>query len=340
MSVLEGANPAGAPPIGQQPGLVFVETSDKGKTVRVPTLRIGPANIVVRGGFYKTAVVQDEELIEGERVADPDLFLARMKEAGLKADVFTFTQPVFETEPKHRYYFEWDNFAVVRVTSFKEWWSQLSDAVQRAVKKSKKLGVEIRETELDDAFVEGIRLINNETPVRQGRSFWHYQQEFDTVKAEQSTYPDRNIFIGAYLQGQLIGFVRIVKVGKVAEIINILSMVQHYDKRPANALMAKAVEVCEREGLTQLVYCNYVYRDPTSSLTEFKRRNRFEQVNVPRYYIPLTLKGRLVLMLKLHHGVKALIPLSVLRRLAAARAWFLEHVVVPLKSDKAREARS
>jgi len=341
MSVLEGATAAGAKPLDGPSGLVFIETSDKGKTVRVPTLKIGPANIVVRGKFLKMAVVQDEELIEGERVSDPALFVARMKEAGLKADIFTFVQPVSESEPRHSsYQFEWDNFAVVRITTYKEWWSQLSDAVQRAVKKAKKQGVEVREAELDDAFVEGIRLINNETPVRQGRSFWHYQQDFETVKAEHSTYPDRNIFIGAYLQGELIGFVRMVRVGRVAEIINILSMVQHYDKRPANALMAKAVEVCEREGLGQLVYCNYVYRDPNSSLTEFKRRNRFEQVNVPRYYIPLTLKGRLALKLKLHHGVKAMIPVSVLRRLAAARAWLLERVIVRGKSPRPTAVQS
>ena len=45
-----------------------------------------------------------------------------------------------------------------------------------------------------------------------------------------------------------------------------------------------------------MTYCNYVYNDPDSSLTEFKRRNGFEQVLVPRYYIPLTLKGEIALI--------------------------------------------
>jgi len=43
------------------------------------------------------------------------------------------------------------------------------------------------------------------------------------------------------------------------------------------------------------MYCNYIYNDPKSSLTEFKRRNGFEQVLLPRYYIPLTLKGKIAL---------------------------------------------
>jgi len=333
MSVFEGTGPAGAAPMEQEPAtLSFVETRVKGKTIKVPSVRVGAATIMVRGTFLRTAVVQDEELVEGDRIADPESALKRLKQSGLKADVFTFAQPLSDGSPRFRYYFEWDNLAVAHVSSFKAWWSELSDAVQRAVKKAKKLGVVVMRADFDDVFVQGICGINNETPVRQGRSFWHYNKDFETVKAENATYPDRNIFIGAYYEDELIGFVRMVRVGKVAEIINILSQMRHYDKRPANALMAKAVEVCEEEGLEQLVYCNYVYRDPNSSLTEFKRRNRFEQVLVPRYYIPLTLKGRIAIALKLHHGVKALIPLTVLRKLAALRTRVLERVMAPSKS--------
>jgi hypothetical protein len=330
MSVLESTGSAGVPPVEQKPvSLGFVETRVKGKTIRVPSVQVGAASIMVRGTFLKTAGVRDEELIEGERVGDPELVISRLRESGLKADILTFAQPLSESSPRHPYYHEWDNLAVAQVGSFKEWWAQLTDAVQRAVKKAKKLGVVVKRVEFDDAFVQGICNINNETPVRQGRSFWHYGKDFEEVKAENGTYPDRNIFLGAYYQDELIGFVRMVRVGKVAEIINILSQMRHYDKRPANALMAKAVEVCEEEGLAQLVYCNYVYRDPNSSLTEFKRRNRFEQVLVPRYYIPLTLKGRIAIALKLHHGFKALIPLPVLRRLAAIRVKVLGKVAAP-----------
>src|SRR5207249_9324012 len=128
---------------------------------------------------------------------------------------------------------------------------------------------------------------------------WHYQKDFQTVKAENSTYADRNIFIGAYYENELIGYVRMTSAGSIAHIVNILSKQRHYDKRPANALLAKAVEICEQRGFRCLVYCNYVYTDPNSSLTEFKRRNRFEPLLLPRYYIPLTIKGRIALKLQL-----------------------------------------
>ena len=43
-------------------------------------------------------------------------------------------------------------------------------------------------------------------------------------------------------------------------------------------------------------------------LTEFKRRNGFEQILLPRTYIPLTAKGRVALRLKLHRGTWAMLP--------------------------------
>jgi len=46
----------------------------------------------------------------------------------------------------------------------------------------------------------------------------------------------------------------------------------------------------------------------SDSLGRFKRSNGFVKRLVPRYYVPLTLKGKIVLLLHLHHGVKGLIP--------------------------------
>lgn len=204
---------------------------------------------------------------------------------------------------------------------------RLESSVRRAFRKAAKSGVVVKRAEFDDAFVNGIAGINNETPFRQGKAFWHYQKSFDAVKYENSTYPARNIFIGAYYENQLIGFIRIIYTDKVASIIQLLSMVKHYDKRPANALIAKAVEICEQEGFSHLMYCNYIYNDPNSSLTEFKRRNGFEQVLVPRYFIPMTLKGRIVLRLGLHRGFVQRIPKPILLRLLKIRnSWYEQRI--------------
>ena len=213
---------------------------------------------------------------------------------------------------------------MIPITTFSDWWEKrVEPSVRRAVRKATKEGVVVRPAELDDAFVKGIVEINNETPVRQGKSFWHFQKSFDAVKRENSTYADRNAFLGAYFKGEMIGFIRITYVDKVANVVQLLTMMKHYDKRPANALIAKAVEICEQKGMSYLMYCNYVYNDPESSLTEFKRRNGFEKVLVPRYYIPLTIKGKVALSLGLHHGPAQRIPKPLFRQFLRIRSlWY------------------
>jgi hypothetical protein len=310
----------------------YIEVKRKGKAVKVPATRIGDVTVLAEGRFMRIATVQDEELVQAEALRRPDAFIARLTTSTLKADLFTFAQKLPDVQPHHSYYYEWDNLAVIRISSYSAWWKQLSDPVQRAVKKAKKVGVIVKEVEFSDAFVDGIRGIYDETPVRQGRVFWHYQKSFETVKAENSTHAEHNAFIGAYFEEELIGFIRLVYVGSTAEIVQILSKTQHQDKRTTNALIAKAVEICEQRGIASLIYCNYVYKDPNSSLTEFKRRNGFEQILVPRYYIPLTWRGRLLMKLSLHHGIKGMLPLWLITLLLRARSWFSNRILAPMKS--------
>ena len=128
---------------------------------------------------------------------------------------------------------------------------------------------------------------------------------------------------GAYFEDELIGFTRLICVVGMASIIQVLSKMKHFDKRPQNAMIAKAVEFCEQNGLSHLTYCNYVYNDPDSSLTEFKRRSGFEQVLVPRYYVPLTPKGKIALKLGIHHGIVRRLPKGLVKQLLKARsAWY------------------
>jgi len=117
----------------------------------------------------------------------------------------------------------------------------------------------------------------------------------------------------------------------------ILALNSHHDKRPMNALLSKAMEVCAQKGVGYFVYGNYIYGNKKdSSLVEFKRRNGFEQVDFPRYYIPLTLKGRIYVTLRLYRGAVGLLPapmlnllLKIRNRLVAAK----KEAVVPAKED-------
>ncbi len=295
----------------------------KGKPVTVPSAHIEGRTVITSGKWLKTAAARDEDLIEGETLVDPESFVSQLKDSGLSADIFSFAHRLPTTSPKYDYHLEWDNLAVIPITTFSEWWEKrVESSVRRAVRKAAKQGLIVKAVEFDDEFVRGIVGINNESPTRQGKAFWHYQKSFEAVKEENSTYADRNLFLGAYFEDELVGFIRIVIINTEASIIQVLSKMKHFDKRPQNALIAKAVEICEQRGFSYLTYCNYVYNDPDSSLTEFKRRNGFEQVLVPRYYIPLTLQGRIALKLGIHHGPKKLIPKPVFKQLLRLRSYW------------------
>ncbi|MBZ5706577.1 MAG: hypothetical protein LAN63_14600 [Acidobacteriia bacterium] len=305
-----------------------VDIHVKGKPVRAVSTCVDGRTVIASGKWLKTAAVMDEELLEGEIVQNPDLFVSTLKTSELRADIFTFAQKVPDTTPKHKYHLEWDNAAVIPISTFSDWWEKRAEYdVRKAVKRAKKLGVVVKLSEYNDEFVEGICRIYNESPLRQGSLFTHYQKDFDSVKRENSTYLERSAYIGAYYNDELIGFIRMVYVGSIATTLQVISQKKHFDKKPTNALIAKAVEVCEMRGVSHFVYGSYVYNDPNSSLTEFKRRNGFEPMFLPRYYIPMTLKGKIALRANLHHQAAAWIPGPILGQLRRIRSlWYSRKV--------------
>lgn len=288
----------------------LTELTIKGKAIKSPSITINNKTLVVTGKWIRTVAVNDEAWIEGQAVNDPEIFIAELKQAKLKADIFTFAQKLPHTEPKYEFFMELDNYAVVPITSFDDWWTKrIPQVTRKNVRRSARMGVVVKVTDFDDELVKGIMKIYNESPIRQGRSFWHYGKDFDTVKKENSTYMSNSDFVCAYFNDELIGFIKLVYTGKEASIMQIISMIKHQDKRPTNALLSKAVAICETKGMEFFIYGQYVYGNNTRSpLIEFKQRNGFEMVNIPRYYVPLTIKGKIILKLKLHHGLVGLIP--------------------------------
>jgi len=203
-------------------------------------------------------------------------------------------------------------------------WEGLPQESRKHVRKSVKLGVQVRVVECDDEFAKGVTAIYNETPFRQGRPFSKYHYDLQTVKSELVQLRERSEYIGAYLNDTLIGFIKIVYLGPVASILSILSRADQYDKKVTNALLAKAVEVSCAKSKTHLLYGAYVYGNKTSSpMTEFKRRNGFVQILVPRYYIPLTFKGRICYRLGIHRGLIGILPEPLIGRLQKLRTSLL-----------------
>src|SRR5438093_1162771 len=100
-----------------------------------------------------------------------------------------------------------------------------------------------------------------------------------------------------------------------------------WDKRLMNALIAKAVELCQEKGISQLVYGRFVYgNNRQGSFVEFKRRNGFEQVKFPRYYVPLSLRGKVFVNLRLYRGLNGLIPEPFLQPLLRFRTWYCKAI--------------
>ncbi len=298
------------------------EVNMEGAALKVPSAEINGRTVIITGKWLKIAAVKDEDWQEGEIVPVPNQFIAEVRRLGNPgADVFTFSQKPTDPTPRFPFSYEWDSIAAIPITSFSHWWNNsVSTDLRHDVRRAAKRGVVVRPVSFTDDFVRAIMNIYDETPIRQGRPFWHYRKGFQAVKAANATYLERSDFLGAFCDDELIGFLKIVYVDHVARLMQIIAKDVHRDKRPMNALIAKAVEVSEAKGCSHLTYGKYCYSQGADSVTAFKHRNGFEEILVPRYYVPLTTKGRLALHLQLHHGVKALVPDPLLRSLKRMRA--------------------
>lgn len=304
--------------------LDYVEVASRGKTIRVPTVLVDGKTVTVTDGLVRVAAIFDEEFLEGELIEDVAAFIKKLLGQGLRPDILMFPQKIYEGAPKYHYPFEWDNAAVACTKSFDEWWAKLPQESRKNARRAAKRGVIVESVKFDNALVKGIKEIYDEMPVRQGKKFWHYGKDLETVRKENSTYVERSEFIGAYCAGELIGFIKFVYVDQVANMMQILAKASHYDKRPMNALIAKAVEVCQEKGIAHLVYGKFTYGNKEKSqLAEFKQRNGFIQMDFPRYFIPLTIKGKIFLRLRLHRGILGLLPSSLINILWRIRAALL-----------------
>jgi hypothetical protein len=301
------------------------EISVKGSWMRVPAHRVGRDLVIVRGKFLKVASVLNENWLATE-VTEPDTFLEALKKrtCRLRADIFTFAQLPPVAEPMHKYYFERESIAAVRTTSFEEWWNRLPHESRKNVRKAQKRGVSVVVQTLDDSLIRSLVELNNETPIRQNIPFPHYGKSADQVRKDQSTYLDRSDFIWAFLGDELIGFMKLVYRGDSASILQFISKTSHYDKKAGNAVLTKAVQLCSEKGISYLTYGMMDYGNKRqSSLRDFKIRNGFEEMLIPRYYAPVTAKGRLCLRMKLHRGLLGVLPPRVITVGVSARAqWY------------------
>lgn len=294
----------------RNPVVTTIEISRSGKMVRVPALPFQEKILIVEGSWLRTATIHDEEWL-ATGLEDPETCIGRLKEGPrpLAADLFTFAQQPPAVTPRYRYHMEPDSIAVTPIPSFRDWWDKLPQETRKNVRRSQKRGVDVRIRQLDNDLVQQLVELNNDSPMRQGRRNYHYGKSFEQVREDNSSFPDRSELIGAYAGEELIGFLKLVYRGEIASVLTLLTRNRDSDKRPANALLARAVELCCARGVSHLTYGLFNYGNKGDSpLREFKIRNGFDEMLVPRFYVPLTVRGTICMKLNLHRGLLGVLP--------------------------------
>jgi len=264
--------------------------------------------VVIRGSIVKTARLRDEYYVP---VNEPGPFIAAVCASGIKADLLTLVQEIHDETPKLSFHYEWDDLAVLPLSTYENWLNkQITFRPRNKFYKALKSGLEVKPVEFNDELVHSIIAVYNENPIRQGQRNRHYCKDFETVKREHSSFLDRSDFIGAYYQQQLIGFAKVTHVNDSSVFMNILAMISHRDKAPTNALLAKTIEICTHRKSRFLNYSTWGKRE---GLNKFKETNGFQHFKIPRYYVPLTMKGNLALRWNLHRQPIDYIPVEWVR---------------------------
>ena len=282
-----------------------------GRTVALMT--IDGSAICISGRLLKTGTVRDEPY---ECPKAPEKLVEKLRQEENKPDLFTFMQPIGDQPARHPFYYESESLAVLRITTFKDWWkNKIRTHTRNHIRKAQKKGVELRQVPFNEDLVRGVKAIYDECPLRQGKPFWHYRKDYETVRAGLATFLDRSDFIGAFWEGELIGFIKITSENGVAGLMHIISMIAHRDKAPTDALIMKAVELCAEKKISYLHYGLW----SSGGFGKFKENHSFERHDVPRYFVPLTAKGQLMLKLGLHRKIVDRLPPSWRQRLVSAR---------------------
>ena len=136
-------------------------------------------------------------------------------------------------------------------------------------------------------------------------------------------------FLVAYFNKEIIGFIKLLLHKDYAIASGTVYKTAHRNKSPLIAMLAKVVGICADEKIPYLTYGKYVYgKQGEDSLTQFKRYLGFRRIDVPRYYIPLSLRGKIGLKLGLHHSISEVLPGGVLRVLIRIRTLWYKRITM------------
>lgn len=258
-------------------------------------------NLWVFGRFPRIA-----RLEHFERVEDPYRLLAEVRNRAIGADLLSFVQRgLTDTTPRYDFHCEPEALALLPITSYRDWFEHKIKTQERnRIRKALKCGVEVRVVAFGEELMGGIKELYDEWPLRQGQLLAYHRQSPEYLWEDHARTLERSQFVGAFHGGQLIGFAKVVHDEEVSHIVKLIAGLSHKDKAPSNALLAKVVELCAERRVPYLTYSSWCRR----GLGDFKRNHGFEPVDLPRYFVPLNLKGKLALSLRMHKRLSEFLP--------------------------------
>ena len=87
----------------------------------MPTISLCSREIDIQGRLCRIAQIDGD----GYKFLDsPEPLLAELRRSKTRVDLFTFIQKLSEGPSKYPYPMEWDNMAVLPVSTFDHWWTQ------------------------------------------------------------------------------------------------------------------------------------------------------------------------------------------------------------------------
>lgn len=273
---------------------------------------IAGKEISVSGRFIKTARLRHEWC---DFLDSPLDWIDALRHGPKVASLFTFVTEIEDRHALHPFHNETTSLAVLPITTYEKWWEDIGFKTRNKVRKAGKSGVELRFVQLDDAFAEGVESIYGETKVKQGRKFYHYGKKAPEIKLELSSFLDKSILVGAYFKDELVGFMKLYEGRNVLRTVHIIAKMKHREKCAMDALIAKGVELCGQKGIHYLQYGSWT----DGGVGVFREKHGFQRMDVPRYYVPLTLLGRTMLSMNLHRPLREHVPKGVIKRLVAIR---------------------
>jgi hypothetical protein len=259
--------------------------------------------ISVAGRLFRTAKLRHEWC---EFLQDAPRAIIEMRKARLNADLFAFVHDLCDQPREYSYQRLSIGLAVLPVTTYDKWWDEIGYKTRNKLRKGLKSGVELRLAVLDDDFARGVAAIYNETPLKQGRRFYHYGKKAQEVKEELSSFTEQSTLVGAYFEDRLVGFMKLFQGNNVLRTVHIIASVGHRDKNIMDILIAKGVELCSERKIQNLHYGSWT----GGGVGTFRIKHGFQRVEVPRFFVPLSLRGQLMLRLKLHLPARERLPES------------------------------